>query len=202
MRQPIICHIVYRLAIGGLENGLVNLINRLPRDAYSHAIVCVTEATDFRKRIERDDVQIYEVHKRPGKDFGSYWRMWRILRRLRPCVVHTRNIPALDMIVPAWMAGVRRFVHSEHGLDLIEIDGKNPRYNRLRRFSRGFVDRYIAVSDDLTRWLRDEIAIPDSRLETIYNSVDITRFLPDLPATAILPEGFAPPGAIVVGTVG
>lgn len=201
-QRPLICHIIYRLAVGGLENGLVNLINNLPDDAYRHAIVCVTEATDFRDRIRRSDVEIHEIHKRRGKDLSAYGRMWRVLRRLRPKLVHTRNLPALDMVVPAWLAGIRKFVHSEHGLDLLEIDGKNAKYNHLRRLSRVVVNRYVAVSDDLTRWLREEIGVPSSRLETIYNSVDTARFSPDLPAQSVLPDGFAPPGAIVVGTVG
>lgn len=201
-QRPLICHIIYRLAVGGLENGLVNLINNLPDDAYRHAIVCVTVATDFRDRIRRGDVEIHEIRKRRGKDISAYGRMWRLLRRLRPKLVHTRNLPALDMIVPAWLAGVRKFVHSEHGLDLLEIDGKNARYNRLRRLSRAVVNRYVAVSDDLTNWLRDQIGVPSSRLETIYNSVDTDRFSPDLPTRLVLPDGFAPRDAIVVGTVG
>ncbi len=201
-QRPLICHVIYRLAIGGLENGLVNLINNLPDDAYRHAIVCVTEATEFRTRILRSDVEIHEIRKRPGKDIGAYRRAWRAFRQLRPQLVHTRNLPALDMIAPAWVAGVRTFVHGEHGLDLVEIDGKNAKYNRLRRLSRAVVDRYIAVSADLTTWLRDEIGVPSARLETIYNCVDPARFSPGPPVPHLLPDGFAPPGAIVVGTFG
>jgi len=201
-QRPLICHIILRLAVGGLENGLVNLINNLPADAYAHAIVCVADATDFRRRIERSDVEIHEIRKHPGKDLSAYGRMWRVLRRLRPRLVHTRNLPALDMIAPAWLAGVRRFVHSEHGLDLFEIDGRDAKYNRLRSLSRAVVNRYIAVSADLTGWLRDEIGVPSSRLETIYNGVDTARFSPDPPVQSILPDGFVPPGAIVVGTLG
>src|SRR5579863_8599679 len=134
-RPNLVCHIIYRLAFGGLENGVVNLINTLP-DEYEHAVVCVTAATEFRQRIRRPGVAIHEIGKQPGKDLGAYGRMWRLLRQLRPRIVHTRNLPALDMLAPAWFAGVPRFVHSEHGLDLIELDGKNALYNRLRRASR------------------------------------------------------------------
>jgi len=198
----LICHVIYRLSVGGLENGLVNLINNLPQDAYRHAIVCVTEATDFRNRIRRSGVEIHEIHKRPGKDVGAYARMWAIIRRLKPRIVHTRNLPAIDMIAPAWLAGVPRFVHSEHGLDLVEIDGKNPRYNGLRRLSRIMVDRYITVSADLNNWLRQEIGVPSSRLETIYNGVDTERFSPQRKHRPPLPEGFAPPSSVVLGTLG
>ena len=199
---PLICHIIYRLAVGGLENGLVNLLNNLPTGSYRHAIICVTGATDFRKRIRNPDIDIYEIRKRLGKDIAAYGRMWRVLKRLKPKIVHTRNLPALDMIAPAVLAGVRRFVHSEHGLDIIEIEGKNFRYNWLRRLSRILVDRYITVSNDLNRWLRHEIGVPEARIVTIYNGVDTDRFRPDGPGRGILPESFAPEGSIVIGTVG
>jgi sugar transferase (PEP-CTERM/EpsH1 system associated) len=201
-RQPLVCHVIYRLAVGGLENGLVNLVNNLPEDGYRQAIVCVTEATDFARRIRRSDVAIREVRKRPGKDVAAYGRMWQVLRELRPDVVHTRNLPALDMMVPARFAGVRRYVHSEHGLDMIELGGTNRKYNCLRRLSRVLVDRYITVSRDLNDWLRREVGVPEARLETIYNGVDTARFSPDAPARRALPSGFAPDGSIVVGTIG
>lgn len=200
--QPaLICHIIYRLAIGGLENGIVNLINNLPADKYRHAIVCVTESSDFRSRIKRADVSIFEIDKRPGKDFRAYDRMRRVLKSIRPRIVHTRNLPALDMLAPAWLVGVRRFVHGEHGLDKLELDGKNFRYNALRRASRLVVDRYITVSNDLKDWLHQCAGIPESRIERIYNGVDTDRFAPEgsiLP----LPPGFVPPGALVIGAVG
>ena len=31
--RPLIAHVVFRFAVGGLENGLVNLINRMPSNA-------------------------------------------------------------------------------------------------------------------------------------------------------------------------
>ena len=75
---PLIAHVIYRLQVGGLENGVVNLVNRMPVDRYRHAIVCLTEATDFRQRIERSDVMVYEIHKRPGQDLGSWRRLYRL----------------------------------------------------------------------------------------------------------------------------
>lgn len=199
---PLICHVMYRLSVGGLENGVVNLINNLPEDRYRHAIICVTEASDFRKRIRRKDVEIHELKKRAGKDMGAYGRMWQVMRQLRPRIVHTRNLPALDMIVPALLAGVPRFIHSEHGLDKIEIDGKNMKYNMMRRASRLVVDRYITMSRDLNEWLQREVGVPAARIETIYNGVDTDRFSPQDDVRSVLPDGFAPADAIVIGTLG
>jgi hypothetical protein len=37
-RRPLVVHVVYRFDTGGLENGVVNLINHLPDDAFRHMV--------------------------------------------------------------------------------------------------------------------------------------------------------------------
>jgi sugar transferase (PEP-CTERM/EpsH1 system associated) len=199
---PLVCHIIHRLAVGGLENGLVNLINNLPEKPYRHAVVCLTDVTDFRERIRRDDVEVYAIHKKPGKDVPAYGRLWRLLRQLKPHIVHTRNLPALDSLFVAWLAHVPRLVHGEHGLDMIELDGRNKKYNRLRRLTRLIVDQYVVVSKNLYAWLEHDIEIPPSRLALIYNGVDTRRFSPGGLGKEILPPGLAIPGTVIIGTVG
>ena len=202
MAAPLICHIIYRLDYGGLENGLVNLINHLPAERYRHAVISLTYATEFRRRIHRADVPVVEIGKKDGKDPGAYARVWRALRELRPAIVHTRNLPALDMLAVAKAAGVRRLVHGEHGLDVVELDGANRKYNALRRLSRLVVDRYVTVSQELAGWLKRDIGVPEGRITPIYNGVDTTRFHPPQSRSGVLPDGFAPPGSFVVGTIG
>ena len=75
---PLVVHIIYALGTGGLENGLVNIINRTPPGSFRHAIVCLTEAGEFAGRIAAPNVPVIELHKRPGHDWGLYWRLrWR-----------------------------------------------------------------------------------------------------------------------------
>lgn len=146
-RRPLIAHVIFRLAVGGLENGLVNLINRTPQ--YRHAIVCMTDYTAFHRRIEHDAVSLHALHKREGHDPGVFVRLWRLLRALKPDVVHTRNMSALEAQLPAWLAGVRGRVHGEHGRDMHDLDGSNRNYQWLRRAYRPLVHRYIPLSRDL-----------------------------------------------------
>ena len=88
--RPLVAHVIHRLGTGGMENGLVNLVNGLPTRSYRHAIVCMTESTSFRERVRDESVGVHELHKRSGKDLACYWRFYRLMRRLRPAVVHTR----------------------------------------------------------------------------------------------------------------
>ena len=203
MAAPLVVHIIHRLAIGGLENGLVNLINHMRVDRYRHAIVCMTQSTDFRLRIKNTDVEVYELHKKPGHDFSLYFRLWGLLRRLRPAVVHTRNIGTLECQFIALLAGVHARVHGEHGRDMNDLHGRNATYLRLRKVFRPLISRYIAVSHDLAQWLRDQVQVPAARVVQIYNGVDEQRFRPRASwLREVLPAGFAPPGSVVLGTVG
>ena len=47
---PLVVHLIYRLDFGGLENLMVERINRMPANRYRHAIVCLTGYTDFPKK--------------------------------------------------------------------------------------------------------------------------------------------------------
>lgn len=199
--RPLIAHVIFRLAVGGLENGLVNLINRTPQ--YRHAIVCMTDYTEFHRRIEHDAVSLHALHKREGHDPGVFVRLWRLLRALKPDVVHTRNMSALEAQLPAWLAGVRGRVHGEHGRDMHDLDGSNRNYQWLRRAYRPLVHRYIPLSRDLETYLRDAIGVPAAKLTQIYNGVDAARFHIAAAGRAPLPMAdFAPPGTLVIGTVG
>jgi sugar transferase (PEP-CTERM/EpsH1 system associated) len=199
---PLVAHIIFRLDVGGMENGLINLINHMPAERYRHAIVCLDDYTDFRRRLRRTDVACYALHKRPGKDLGLYWRLWRLLRALRPQIVHTRNLAALDSLVPAAFAGVRYRVHGEHGRDVVDIDGDSRKYTMLRRALRPLAHRYIALSHDLEGWLRERIGIAPDKLVHICNGVDTQWFQPAIGGRAPLPiAGFAGPGTFVIGSV-
>ena len=94
--SPLIAHVIFRLDVGGLENGLVNLINRTPPGICRHAIICLTHATEFKNRIEVDGVSIIELDKRSGKDLPVYFRFWQALRQLKPDIVHTRNFNTIE----------------------------------------------------------------------------------------------------------
>lgn len=133
--RPLVAHIIHRLDVGGMENGLVNLINHMPAERYRHAIVCMTRYTDFSQRIHRDDVSLHALHKREGKDLGVHRRLHRLLRSLRPAIVHTRNLATLEAQATAAAAGVRARIHGEHGWDIGDLDGARTKHRLMRRLA-------------------------------------------------------------------
>jgi sugar transferase (PEP-CTERM/EpsH1 system associated) len=125
-------------------------------------------------------------------------RLWRLLRQLKPDLVHTRNLAALEAQFVAAAAGIRATVHGEHGRDVFDLHGQNWKYNLLRRAARPLVSNYIAVSRDLETWLRHTVGVPPRKLHQIYNGVDSVRFHPRMGAR----PAFAHPESIVFGSVG
>jgi len=121
---------------------------------------------------------------------------------MRPAIVHTRNLAALEAAVPAWAAGVPVRIHGEHGRDIGDLDGSNRTYRRVRRIYRPFVTHYVALSRDLECYLREAIGVDDGRISAIVNGVDTDVFAPS--AQRSRPDGFPFAGAdlCVCGTVG
>ena len=202
---PLVLHIVHRFDTGGLENGIVNLINHMPVSAYRHAVLALTEvAPAFCQRIQRGDVGFDALHKGPGHAVWLYPQLFRKIRALRPAIVHTRNLAALECQVPAWAAGVPVRVHGEHGRDVADPDGSNPRHRLARRLYRPFVQHQLALSRDLANYLRGPIGVPDLALTQVYNGVDSQRFHPAPGGRRAVIAGcpFTDPTLWLVGTVG
>lgn len=203
-RTFLIAHVVYRLDVGGLENGLVNLINRMQGDRYRHAIVCLTHYTDFRERIQKK-VPVFAMEKREGKDPSLYFRLWRLFRSLQPDIVHTRNLATLEAQLPAFLAGVRYRIHGEHGRDVHDLDNMSRKYRLLRAAFRPLVQRYIPLSRDLQHYLVNDVGVAARKIVPICNGVDADLFRAAsdrVDRRTLLPHGFGDGDALVIGTVG
>lgn len=202
-KRPLVLHVMYRFDTGGLENGVVNLINHLPSQLYRHAVLALTEVTPFSQRIERRDVEFMALQKPPGQGIWQYAKLFKLFRQLRPAIVHSRNLAALEVQAPAWAAGVPIRIHGEHGRDVGDLDGSNVTYQRVRRFYKPFVHRYLALSKDLADYLVAKVKVAPEAVTLACNGVDVQRFQPA--AAGPLPIAgcpFNPQQHWLVGSVG
>lgn len=201
---PLVLHVLYRFDVGGLENGVVNLINHMAPERFRHAVLALDEVSpSFARRIQRSGVSLHALHKPPGHAVWLYPRVWRLLRDLAPAIVHTRNLAALELQVPAWLAGVPVRIHGEHGRDIGDLDGSNLSYQRVRRLYRPFVHHHVALSRDLRDYLVERVHVPPQRVTQIYNGVDASRFLPAPEGPTPIPGcPFSPQSHWLLGAVG
>ncbi len=197
-------HVLYRFDTGGLENGVVNLLNRMPAASFRHAVLAIDKVVPaFAARLQRKDIRLFELNKPPGHALKLYPRICRLLRELKPSIVHTRNMAALETQVVAAAAGVPVRIHSEHGRDVEDLDGTNKKQQFIRRLYSPFVHRYVTVSKELQGYLVDRVGIAPGRVQQIYNGVDTDKFQPALSGRDVI-EGcpFQGTEVFIVGTVG
>lgn len=181
--RPLVVHLLHRFDTGGLENGVVNIINHLP--AFRHAVVAVTEITAFKDRVTAPGTRFIALNKPPGQGLWLYPRVYRLLRELRPAVVHTRNLGAMEFQLPAWAARVPLRVHSEHGWDVNDLGGVSRANQRLRRIYGPGVHRFVALSRAIETYLTGPVGFDPARVQRICNGVDTRRFAPvDTPPPA------------------
>ena len=202
-RRPLILHVIHHLAMGGLENGLINLVDGLPASEFRHAIACIEDFSDFRQRLRRTDVEVVALHRSRVGLWRVRRQIFELCRRLRPAIAHTRNLSGLDALLPARLAGVPICVHGEHGWDVNNLRGDQWKPALLRRLHSPLVTRYVTVSRHLERYLVERVGIAESRITHICNGVDTARFAPAMERPVdLLPTHLRGEPLFVVGAVG
>lgn len=199
---PLIVHVIYRFDVGGLEILLAECIRRMPRHRYRHAIVCTNGYSAFVEQIAGTGTPIFSLDKPAGLGLAAHLRLWKLLRRLRPAVLHTYCVSAVEYTATGVMAGVPVRVHSEHGRNLNEADGRSRKYNLLRRAMALLMHSCIAVSGDLEDWLANIVRLPRQKISCIANGVDTNKFSPGSTSLSTAPGHASFQSRFVIGTVG
>lgn len=194
--------VLHSLGMGGMENGVVNLLNRADPDRFRFTLALLEKPRAMLDRVERPGVDVVSIRRRWGNDPLVPAQLYALCRRIRPDVVHTRAFSAIEGLPAARLAGVRGVVHSEHGRDVDEAHRMKPR----RAFWRGqmyrFADRVVTVSEELRASILSEVRVQPGKVRCIANGVDLRRFDGRRSRERIRRELGIPAEARVVGTVG
>ncbi len=115
--KPIIAHLIFRLDIGGLERVMLNCINQMQNENFQHVIVSLTDANNFAQS-DNNQIKVYCLDKKVGSDLGVHFRLFKLLIKIKPFILHTYNLPTIEYHPISWLAGVRGHIHAEHGRDI------------------------------------------------------------------------------------
>jgi sugar transferase (PEP-CTERM/EpsH1 system associated) len=172
-----ILHVVDTLGIGGAELSVVKIVERTSED-FRHVVCCIRNAGAAAPALRAHGVSVIELQQPPGSDWRLMLRIARVCRTVRPQIVHTRNWGSMEGIIAARLARVPVIVHAEHGFNADDVGGTNRTRNRVRWALAPFVDRVVAVSDHLRRWLVDTVGLPPTKVTVVRDGVDTRQFQP------------------------
>lgn len=201
-RQIHVVHVVRRgRAEGGMENGIVNVTNRLPVE-FRVSIIALDSEQTFSSRIERPGTEYFTLPKQgSGIDWQLIWRLAQRLRTSEADLVHSHNWGTF--IYSGLAAKLARIpiVHGEHGKNLGEVegDGKAKRITKkiLGRRTNQIVTVCQAIAEE---WI--SYGVPAQKISCLPNGVDIDRFCPGNKKLDFREEFGIPSSAFLVGSVG
>jgi glycosyltransferase involved in cell wall biosynthesis len=173
---PVIAEGLFSYQFGGSERVGVDLALEFKRRGYQ--VVCFAfHDSDGPMRVELERAGIRCLDLNCEKFRGTlrhalyFWKFWRMLRKERIRALHVHHHGAMILCgIPARLAGIRRVVMTEHGLQaLLE-----------RADARRLTVRYCRYASDITvveprqlEYFHKELGFPIQKLHCIPNGVRI-----------------------------
>ena len=174
-----ILHVVDSLGRGGLENGLVNLIERMDPKRFEHVVYTVRHLGPNADRLPQDRVQVVSLAKKDTDGRFQVPALARAIRQFMPDIVHSRNWGAIEAVIAAKWLRSCAIVHSEHGLENDSRVGEPWRRICFRRLAFEVAHRVLAVSHQLRDLHAKRTGFSRDRITVIHNGVDGGRFFAD-----------------------
>ncbi|MDX2137128.1 MAG: glycosyltransferase family 4 protein [Chloroflexota bacterium] len=183
-----IVRLIARLNVGGPAIHVSLLTERLRERNYQTTLVCGTvsahegDMTYFARERGIDPVIIPELGRElhPLRDIVTLWKVYRLLRQLKPDVVHTHTAKAGFIgRVAAWLAGVPVIVHTFHG-HVFESYFSRLTTNvfiLLERIASSMSDTIITLTESLRRDLSEKYRVArKGRITVLPLGLDLAAF--------------------------
>ena len=201
--RPKVVRVVTRLNIGGPT--LHTLLLTRDLRAYRTVLVagsCEPADGDMRYLVRAGDPvrELSDLSRsvHPWRNLKALWRLWRLLRRERPAIVHTHTAMAGCLgRLAAVLSGVPIIVHTFHGNSLAEYFSpvKAAIFRRIEQSLARFTDAICVVSPQQAGELSAHFRIaPAHKFRVIPLGLDLDDYL------ALRPP--APSGPLTIGWFG
>ena len=201
-----VLHSVLSLEVGGLENGVVNLINNAPADMQVD-VLCLRAEGALIERVNHPEARIIKsAVMNDHSILGGIRGHWHALQAEQYDIVHTHGwTTMLTGAVACWAHRLKTMkkkpliINGEHGV-FYDQDWRK-RYIQKHLFQ--MMNGNLAVSADLGHRMEQAFSLPEKTFVPLLNGVDTQRFAPDpqIRSSRRLSLGFDN-HHIVIGTVG
>lgn len=169
-----VLQITHDLAIGGLQQVIVNICRTIDRQKFDISVLCLRSLGEYVPEIEKLGIKVTLLpQKQDGVDYLSFLKVAKILRQERPDVIHTHNTqPFIDGTLGGLLAGVKKIIHTDHARSFPD----NKRYMFAEWFMSHFAYRVVGVSEHTANNLIKYEKISPKKIKIIPNGIDATRF--------------------------
>lgn len=205
-----VCHIITKLELGGAQQNTLFTVAHLDPAKFRPILITGEPGLLDGEARKLPGVEFHQIPSmvreiRPLEDLRALFALTRLLRRLKPAIVHTHSSKAGILgRVAARLAGVPVIVHSIHGYGFTRFQSFPVRrmLMALECLAAKITTRFFAVSE-ANRRLGVELGLfPDDRCVVIRSGVDLAAIRKTgVDTTAKKRELGLEPGRPVVGMV-
>jgi len=168
-----VMQITHDLAIGGLQQVVVNLCNSIDKEKFDVSVLCLRERGVFASDVEKIGINVLELPKSSGTDYFAFLKVAKILKRENIDVIHTHNTqPFIDGTLAAVIAGVRNIIHTDHARSFPD----KKRYMFAEWLVSHFAYKVVGVSEHTSSNLIKYEKISPKKITTIPNGIDASRY--------------------------
>jgi glycosyltransferase involved in cell wall biosynthesis len=180
----------------GGQNQVLLTVNGLRAIGQRSALVAHPDG-ELRRRAA-EGLELIPIAPRMEVDLHAAWKLARVIKRLRPDVIHAHDPHgvamaslALSLTSPS-MAALPSLVASRR----VDFHLKGHSFSRWKYRQ---VDCFIAASDAIRRMLVQD-GVPDARAVTVHEGIDVDH-VASAPPVDVHAAFFLPHGAPIVGNV-
>jgi glycosyltransferase involved in cell wall biosynthesis len=167
--------------------------------------VAAIDATGLR----HEPIPAFTRTSNPLRDLAAAWQLARLIRRIRPDIVHTHNPkPGVIGRTVSWLLRVPLVVNTQHGLYAQPTDRRRRRWPvyAIERLAVMFSDVELVQNPEDVHTLVTTLRVPAGKVRLLGNGIDLQRFAPS-PGTAaagraVRAEWGIADSEVIVGYVG
>lgn len=177
-----VAQVIPAFTIGGGEWMATYLAAHLdPRRFESHLIsLHAPRQSPMEAYLHMHSVCVHSLHKRKGFDPRAYGSLLRLLRQLKPDIVHTHQTVGRYVYPVCLLMRPKAIVHTVHNIALGEID------SRVWRWFQGWAYRFgvlpVSIAEEVSRTFRQEYRREPVTL--IPNGIPTSLYVADAAARA------------------
>lgn len=167
--------ITHDLAIGGLQQVVVNICRSIDREKFDVTVLCLRYLGEFVPQIEELGIKVVFLPQRDDgrTDHFSFLKVAKILKDEKIDVIHTHNTqPFFDGTLAAVMSGVKAIIHTDHCRSFPD----KKRYMFAEWFVSHFASKVVGVSEHTSENLVKYEHISRKKIVTIPNGIDISKY--------------------------
>ncbi len=193
-----VLHVVLSMETGGLENGIVNLINNADNSCFEVDVLCLRKKGSLADRITNQNSQVIFDGKHDHSLLSAIKKIYKSCVNGQYHIVHTHGFTTmLAGYLATKLSRTPILINGEHGT----LYYASIKQRLLQKWLFGAMNLNLTVSKELKNKIQIEFNPSRDNFQPIINGVDSEKFNPKISST-LHSELNIPENHLIIGSVG